>query len=157
MEEFMKDGNVVVKGFFDWIMKDEQLMWMVDVEFEMYAHHLREQNGTPNYGWCRNMWHSLVQQAIRQDLGFYAMNAAARPDGNWRLVSLPYYSKFAVTGDSTGFKHIDINIPQFLETGRGENIVQTAVSIDDEDEDRCTIIVRGFQDHTKEWWECVVD
>jgi len=36
---------VVVSGVFDWIVKDEQLMEMIDAEFEMYQHHLREQNG----------------------------------------------------------------------------------------------------------------
>ena len=44
MEKFLEDGNVVVSGVFDWIIKDaEQLMGIVDAEFEMYRHHLREQ------------------------------------------------------------------------------------------------------------------
>ena len=156
LEEFLRDGNVVVKGLFDWMVQDAELMGMVDAEFGMYLHHLREQNGQPNLGWCRNMWHSLVQQAIRQDAGFYALNVAARPDKRWRLVSYPYYTKFAQSGDSTGFKHIDINIPSLLRSGRGGNVVQTAVSLDDEWSGGCTLIVPGFHKHIGSWWGSVV-
>src|SRR5579859_266487 len=92
LEELLRDGNVVVKGLFDWMVKDRELMGMVEAEFGMYLHHLREQNGVPNLGWYRNMWHSLVQQAIGQDPGLYALNVAARGDGRWRLVSYPYYT-----------------------------------------------------------------
>ena len=152
MERFLEDGNVVVSGVFDWIINDVELMGMVDAEFEMYRHHLREQNGLPNFGWCRNMWHSLVQQVLRQNPVFYVLNVAARPDGNWRLVSYPYYTKYTVSGDSTGFKHIDINIQKLLESGRGGNMVQTAVSMGDEFEDGCTLVVPGFHRHIGEWW-----
>jgi hypothetical protein len=82
MEKFVEDRNAVVKGVFDWIVKDEELMGMMDAEFEIYRHHLREQNGKSNFGWRRNMWRSVVQQGILQDPVFYALNVAARPDGN---------------------------------------------------------------------------
>jgi len=152
MERFLKDGNVVVSGVFDWIVKDCELIEMVDAEFEMYRHHLREQNGKANYGWCRNMWHSLVQQVMRQDPVFYGLNVTARADGNWRLVSFSYYTKYAMSGDSTGFKHIDINIGELLKSGRGGSTVQTAISLDDEFSDGCTIVVPGFHHHIGEWW-----
>jgi hypothetical protein len=155
MEKFLKDGNIVVREVFDWIIKDPELMVMVDTEFDMYRHHLREQNGMQNYGWCRNMWHSLVQQVMRQDPVLYALNVATRPDGNWRLVSFPYYTKYAQAGDSTGFKRIDINVPEFLNSGRGGSIVQSAISLDEEYEDSCTIVVPGFQCQVGEWWNLV--
>lgn len=44
LEKFLEDGNVVVGGVLDWIVKDSELIGMVDAEFEMYGHHLREQN-----------------------------------------------------------------------------------------------------------------
>ena len=100
---------------------------MVDAEFEMYEHHLRKQNGKSNLKWARNMWHSLVQQAIRQDPVVYALYVAARGDGNWRLVSYPYYTRLSHMGDSTEFRHIDINIPRLISSGRGRNLVQSAV------------------------------
>ena len=153
MEKFYEGGNVVVRGALDWIVKDEEVMGMVDAEFEMYRHHLREQNGVSNYGWCRNMWHSLVQQVIRQDPVLYALNVAARPDLNWRLVSFPYYTKYASPGDSTKFKHIDINVRRYLTRGRGGSTVQTGISMDDESEDGCTIVVPGFHRRIGQWWQ----
>jgi len=152
MEKFYDGGNVVVRGALDWIFKEAELMEMVDAEFEMYRHHLREQNGVSNFGWCRNMWHSLAQQVMRQDPVLYALNVVARPDLNWRLVRFPYYSKYAVPRDSTRFKHIDINIRRLLLTGRGGSTVQTAISMDDEFEDGCTIVVPGFHRHIGAWW-----
>ena len=155
MEKFYSGGNLVVSGVFDWIVNDTEVMSMVDAEFEMYRHHLREQNGVPNYGWCRNMVHSLVQQAMRQDPVFYALNVVGRPDRNWRLVSFPYYTKYAVAGDSTRFKHIDINVRQLFLNGRGGSTVQTGISMDDEFEDGCTIVVPGFHRQIEGWWEDV--
>jgi hypothetical protein len=157
MEKFLESGNVVVSGVFDWIVKDVELMGMVDAEFEMYRHHLREQNGKANYGWCRNMWHSLVQQVMRQDPVFYGLNVAARGDGNWRLVSFPYYTKYAMPGDATGFKHIDINIGELLKSGRGGSMVQTGISLDEEFSDGCTMVVPGFHRQIGEWWGLVQD
>src|SRR5579859_6587979 len=110
-----------------------------------------------NFGWCRNMWHSLVQQVMRQDPVFYTLNVAARPDGNWRLISFLYYTKYAMAGDSTGFKHIDINIRELLKLGRGGSMVQTAISLNDEFLDGCTIVVLGFHHHIDEWWGKVED
>jgi hypothetical protein len=81
LDEFLRDGNAVVKGLFDWIVKDVELMAMVEAEFGMYGHHLREQNREPNLGWCRNMWHPLVPQVIRQEPAFYASNVTARTRG----------------------------------------------------------------------------
>ena len=153
MDVFLKDGNVVVKGLLDWIVKDDELMGLVDAEFGMYRYHLREQNGVSNLGWCRNMWHSLVQQVVRQDVGLYGLNVAARADKRWRLVSLPYYTKVF---ECQGFKHIDMNIPEFLKSGRFGCVVQSAVSMDDEETDGCTIVVPGFQNHIEEWWSEVV-
>ena len=154
MERFLKDGNIVVSKLLDWIVLEAELIEMVDTEFKMYQHHLREQNANPNLGWCRNMWHSLVQQVIRQDLALYGLNVAARADKRTMVISLPYYNKYE---ESNPFKHIDMNIPQFLESGRFGNVVQTAISFDDEDLDGCTIIVPGFQNEIENWWSKVKD
>ena len=50
MKSFLQDGNVLVRGVLNWIIKDEDIMAMVDVEFEMYEYHLRKQNGKSNLG-----------------------------------------------------------------------------------------------------------
>lgn len=85
----------------------------------MYRYHQRLIDGKPNFGWQRNMIHSITQQAIRVDLGYWLAYVALRPDGNPRLVSYPYYTKLASGGDRTFFRHCDMNIDRFLSEGRG--------------------------------------
>ncbi|PTU20357.1 hypothetical protein P175DRAFT_0533358 [Aspergillus ochraceoroseus IBT 24754] len=55
-----------------------------------------------------------------------------------RLISYPYYAKYARHGDSTWFRHIDINISQALARGRGMATIQRSISLDEEDTDNCT-------------------
>ncbi|PYI31566.1 hypothetical protein BP00DRAFT_456892 [Aspergillus indologenus CBS 114.80] len=61
------------------------------------------------------MYFSIGQQLMRQDPAYYLLYVLARPDHNWKLVSYPYYAKFAQPGDSTFFRHIDINILRAVE------------------------------------------
>jgi hypothetical protein len=60
---------------------------------------------------------------MRQDLVYYTHYTALRQDEAWRLVSYSYYAKYALLGDNIFFRHIDINIPRFLESGRGKYII----------------------------------
>ena len=101
--------------------------------------------GAPIYG-------TLVQQVMRTDLLFYALNVAARPDSNWRLVSFPYWTQYARNGEATRSKHTDINIPELLRSGLGANTVETPIAIDDKTENGCTIVVPGFYRYVREWW-----
>lgn len=50
----------------------------------MYHWHLREINGRSNLGWHREQLFSVVQQVMRQDIGYY-----------------PYYTKNPKAGDRT--------------------------------------------------------
>lgn len=122
----------------------------------MYFFHQREVNGESNRGWLRIMYYGLTQQIIRQDVGNWLLYAALRPDQNLKLVSYPYHAKYTKKGDSTAFCHIDLNIPQYLSTGREGNIIQSSVSLDDETvESGCTELIPGFHRHIKPWWEQV--
>jgi hypothetical protein len=96
---------------------------MMLAEFNIYRHHLREINRKENYGWLRNMFHGIGQQLMRQNLIYYVHYTAFRSDRAWRLISYPYYTKYALLGDNTFFRHIDINIPRFLESGRDKYII----------------------------------
>jgi hypothetical protein len=60
---------------------------------------------------------------MRQDPIYYTYYTVLRSDGAWRLVSYPYYTKYVLLGDNIFFRHININIPRFLESGRGEHII----------------------------------
>jgi hypothetical protein len=145
-----RDGTVNVDIFGWWF--EGEVGGVTLREFDMYKHHLRRINGKENYGWLRNMFYSLSQQLMRQDPLYYALYAALRPDKQWRLIAYPYYAKYAVKGDSTQFRHIDLNVPQMLSTGRGTAMIQGSVSLDDEDDTNCTMVLPGFQHKLGEWW-----
>jgi hypothetical protein len=69
------------------------------------------------------MFHEISQQLMRQNPVYYTHYTAFRPDGVWRLVSYLYYAKYALLGNNTFFRHIDINIPRFFESGRGKHMI----------------------------------
>jgi hypothetical protein len=121
------------------------------LEFDMYQHYLRKINGKSNYGWLRNMFYSTGQQLMRQDPLYYMLYTALRPDKAWRLVTYLYYAKFAQLGDNTYFRHLDLNIPTLLSQDRGCNMIQGSVSLDDESEESCTVIMLGMQNKLGEW------
>jgi hypothetical protein len=144
-----------IRGVFDYLL-EPSIFKLVEEEFDMYKHHARDKvDGVERRGWMRHMFYSLVQQVIRQDPGYYGLMAAARPDKNWRLISYPYYTKDTTVGDRTGFRHLDINVEELVEKGRGCNMVQGLVSLDNEDDDGCTVLVPGFHRHIGVWWQRV--
>jgi hypothetical protein len=152
---WLEDGSINMNLFGWWF--DTRIGEIVLSEFDMYRHHLREINGKSNYGWLRNMFYSIGQQLMRQDPVYYAAYAALRPDQQWRLVSYPYYAKYAVKGDATYFRHIDLNVPDLLASHRGANMIQGSVSLDDEDESSCTVILAGMQNQLAAWWDRIVE
>jgi hypothetical protein len=152
-ETWLRDGNLIADVFQWWFTPGCQIGEICLLEFDMYQHHLRKINGKSNYGWLRNMFYSTGQQLMRQDPLYYMLYAALRPDKAWRLVTYPYYAKFAQPGDNTYFRHLDLNIPTLLSQDRGCNMIQGSVSLDDESEESCTVIVPGMQKKLGEWWE----
>ncbi len=150
---FQHDGTINLDGFFSYLVDDPEVFAIVEEEFNMYKYHLRtELDGQDNRGWMRHMFYSLPQQVIRQDPGYWAMTAAARPDTNYWLISYPYYVKDTSEGENTGFAHFDINVDEFVKSGRGLNLVQGSVSVDDETADNCTLLVLGFHHSIHDWW-----
>ena len=160
-QEWNRCGSAVVDCF-DWwatetytgtcaTLSKKTILEVVLEEFEMYHAHLRLINRKPNYGWLRNMYHSLGQQAMRQDPKYFAIYCALRPDRNTNLVSYPYYAKYAHEGDNTFFRHIDVNVKELATTGRGANMIQGSLSLDDEREDDCTMILPGMHRHIQAW------
>ncbi|MCJ1467746.1 hypothetical protein MMC07_006371, partial [Pseudocyphellaria aurata] len=157
-------GNLIVNGMFTWLIDgvviegkhEPGIEDLINEEFNMYLFHQREVNGEPNRGWLRIMYYGLTQQIIRQDLGNWLLYAALRPDRDLKLVSYPYHANYTQKEDSTAFRHIDLNIPQYLATGRGGNIIQGSVSLDNESEKTgCTELIPGFHQHIKTWWQQV--
>ena len=153
-ERWKRDGTVNT-DVFSWWFKTA-IGDIVLSEFDMYRHHLRDINGRSNWGWLRNMFHSIGQQLMREDPVYYMLYAALRPDRHWRLISYPYYAKYAQKGDSTFFRHIDLNLPDLLSNGRGSAQIQGTVSLDDETDDNCTELLPGMHRRLGEWWELCV-
>ena len=80
---------------------------------------------------------------------YYSLYVVLQQDHNSQLISYPYYAKYVVEKDKKKFRHIDINVRQFLETGRGGNTIQGSVSMDPESDLCCTEIVPGFHRNIK--------
>ena len=150
-----KDGTIRHPAFEWWFTSP--IANIVTAEYDMYHHHLREINGKSNNGWLRNMFYSIGQQLMRQDPLYYMLYVALRKDKNWRLISYPYYAKYNHLGDSSFFRHIDLNIPGLVYEGRGENMIQGTLSLDDEDDANCTEMLLGMKRHLKDWWELCVE
>jgi len=152
-EDFQRDGTVNVSGVFSYLWDAADISDMIDAEFDLYHHHYyADGNPGKRLGWARNMWYSLIQQIARQDPMYYCLMAASRPNRNWKLISYPYYTKDTETEESTGFTHLDLNLRNFIKTGKGGNIVQGALALTDETDRNCTVLVPGFQDYIREWW-----
>ncbi|ESZ98114.1 hypothetical protein SBOR_1493 [Sclerotinia borealis F-4128] len=150
LKQFTQDGSMNL-DIFGWWFKTE-IGAIVLKEFDMYNHHLQKQNGIDNHGWLRNMSYSIGQQLMRQDPMYYCTYAASRPDSAWRLVTYPHYAKFAKEGDETYFRHINFNVRELIQRGRGGSMIQGSVSLDDEDESNCTVILAGMHTHIDKWW-----
>ena len=131
-------------------------MAAVDTEFDMYLYHHRSVPGHPAMGFLCNMYHSMIQQVVRQDPVYYALIVALRSDCNYRLISYPYITKNSIAGDRTGFLHMDLDIQEYMESKQGVNLFTGSVSFDDEDAQTCTMVVPGFHHHIEDWYNRLV-
>jgi hypothetical protein len=160
-EEMERNGSIVIPGLFSYLTEDWDgehpggIMPLIQEEIEMYEYHFRQQPNRPRLGWNRVMWHALSQQLIRQDIAYYLCYVFFRPDHAYRLISFPYYMKSTQIGEKTFFRHIDINIDDFVQTGRGRNILQGSVSLCNEDDHNCTEILPKMHHHIADWWKDV--
>src|SRR5947199_2511880 len=118
----------------------------------MYRHYLSLQYREARRGWLKNMYYSLFQQELCQDLFWYVVNASARLDKQWRLISFLYYTKDTNPGESLGFKHLDINIMKYIARNVDQSaLLSSSIAFDNEHQDNCTIVVLGFHQFIREW------
>lgn len=82
---------------------------------------------------------------------YYSMYVALRQQ--YKLISHPYYGKYAKPGDQTFFRHIDLNIADAVYSGLGVEMIQGTVSWDYEDDDNCTEMLDGFHRYLEEYAE----
>ena len=153
-----KDGSVVLP-LFSWLSENwdgqhpNGLMDMIRTEISMYDWHYRPRSRGPRVGWAKNCWFSLIQQLIRQDPVYYMFYVFLRPDHCWRLISFPYYVKSTYPGEKTAFRHIDVNVPDLLNSGRCADVIQGSVALTNETRENCTTILLGMQRFLGEWWQ----
>ena len=67
------------------------------------------------------------------------------------MISYPYYVKYAIMGDHTGFRHINLNIDNLAKNDAGINQIQGSVSFDNEDANNCTMIIPRLYNRIREW------
>ena len=128
---------------------------LVGIEFNTYNWHFRHEDAAVGQrGWLRNMYHGISQQLMRMDPEYYRLTVLLRPDNAWRLISYPYYTKYAAAEDSMAFRQVDINLAEYLRTGKGGSLLQSLLSLNDE-EDGCTELVVGFnsREKVKKWFD----
>ncbi|RYN41670.1 hypothetical protein AA0114_g10631 [Alternaria tenuissima] len=140
-DSFQSGGNIGLP-IFNYLVDDPEISVIIDESFKMYQYHQREIGGKPNLGWLRNMYHSLIQQAVRVDLVYWMYYSVFR--GEHTMISYPYYAKYATPGDKTYFRHVDCNVEWAHREGKGRDMIQGSVSLDDEDLNNCTQVLRGF-------------
>ena len=85
---WLEDGNILLPHFCSYLDQPD-INRFIDQEFDLYRFHFREPLGTPSMGFLRNMFYSLIQQALRQDPAFYSILVAARPDKCSTLTTYP--------------------------------------------------------------------
>jgi hypothetical protein len=134
---WLQQGTLILPNVFNYLQSAKS---EIDTEFTMYDFHLNRQPGLPTMGWMRNMYHSSVQQLIYQDPVLWALTAAACPDKHWRLIAYPYNAKSAASGQKTGFLHMDLNLKRYQSEGLGKNMIQSSVSLTDENIKGCTLV-----------------
>ena len=87
------------------------------------------------------------------DPQYYCLYYSYRPNKAWWLISFPYYKKYTKPRDSTWFWHININIPQLLKDNHTAYMIQGSVSLNEENTQNYTILVKGFHQNIADWWK----
>lgn len=126
---------------------------LIQKEFDFYEYHQGERNGQVNKKWLKTMFYSFIQQIIRQDLEYWLLYVCLRSDRNIRLINYFYYAKFVKSEDYTFFKHIDMNVPMYLKSDQGFQIIQKSIFLNDENELNCIEIVSEFHRHIEDCWK----
>ncbi|CCG85091.1 protein of unknown function [Taphrina deformans PYCC 5710] len=128
-------------------------------EAAMYLYHQKPDNNKPNYGWNRLQYYSIGQVLARADPAHYVASVALRPDAlaSPHLISWPYYVRYATTLEKTEFYHLDIDVEQAVQHGEYLSTVQSSVSLSNENEGCCVVLVPGFHKSFSKWYEHIRD
>ena len=115
---------------------------VISLEFETYRYYCRSMDFLENRGILPNMLHSLIQQLVYQDPALYMLIVALRPDHAHRLITIPYHTQISRPGDNIVYRHLDVNLDRLIKHSQKNNIVQCAISFENERTPNCTHVVR---------------
>ncbi|KAF8450059.1 hypothetical protein BDZ91DRAFT_802861 [Kalaharituber pfeilii] len=126
--QFQQDGTINIPNMVTFLIEDPSIMEVISQEYDMYDWHYYPEGGPESRrGWLRNMYYSLVWQ-------------------------YPIILRMPERMESTGFHHFNLNVQNYLSKSCGRNAVQGSVSLGHEDEEGCTVLVKGFHRRLQEWW-----
>ena len=162
-EDFERDGSAMISKIFNWwwtqfVKKNDKKLCVVNIiniEFNMYQHHLQKIEGWENYEWLRNMMYSICQQLMQQNSIYYLVYCFLCSDYHWWLIFYPYYAKYAALSDKTYFWHINVNISSLLTNNCRDNMIQRSVSLNEKNDSNCIKILLKMQCHLSAWWKWV--
>ena len=141
---------MIVRGVMNWLLKDPEIMELIEHEIRMFMYHGKMIGGRKNCGWLRSAYYTQVQQIAHQDPVYYAL-LAATSEKMWQI-SYPYYMKAMRPGDGIAFQHIDPNVKRYIECGRGERRIQSSFTLNQETDINCTLVIPGFHKNIRNWW-----
>ena len=98
--------------------------------------------------------HREVYEPFLKEMSFFTLRTRKKSQTNWTLrANTPHYSSLlGGPKDYTSFGHIDLNVQELLGTGKGTNMIQGSVSLNNEDRDGCTETVPRFHHNIEEYW-----
>lgn len=140
--------------------EERSLQELCEEEAECYRFHQKPDNNHSNYGWNRLQYYSVGQVLARADPVHYMASVALRDDFQTSpfLISWPYYTRWAHADEPSQFCHLDIN-PTLATSPTRDFLytVQSSISMSDETEDCCVVLVEGFHKVFSEWWSGIVN
>jgi hypothetical protein len=69
---------------------------------------------------------------------------AFRPNHTHRLIVISYHIQTSRPGDNIVYRHLDVNLDRLIKHSQGNNIVQCAISFENEKTPNYTYVVRGM-------------
>ncbi|KAE9362520.1 hypothetical protein N431DRAFT_475930 [Stipitochalara longipes BDJ] len=147
-DTYNSDTTINLGSFFAELRDDRELIHILHTEFDMFLYHAREEvDGKRVVGWGKNMFFSLSQQLLTQDLRLNILWYLSRRDSDklhgW--LNVPYYTRNCKAGDRFEFIHIDNNIRDLIYRGSGIDGIQIFISLDGEDKFNCTYGTKRLQ------------
>jgi hypothetical protein len=117
---------------------------VVLLKFETYRYYYRFMDFLENRDILPNILHSLIQQLVYQDPALYMLMVALRPDYAYRLMAIPYHIQTSRPRDNIVYRHLDVNLDRLVKHSQRNNIIQCAISFENEKAPNCTYVMRGM-------------